>query len=78
MSISGTLLQHLEHGEGEDGRDGPDESLAAGTGVVREELGGEEVGDGLDPQLEAEHLDKLNVISQTEKVYSSIAQGNPE
>ena len=66
--ISATLLQHLEHGEGEDGRDGPDESLAAGTGVVREEFGGEKVGDCLDPQLEAEHLQQVHVITRTDKL----------
>ena len=30
--------EDLEHGEGEDGRDGPDESFAAGAGVVGEKL----------------------------------------
>ena len=50
--------EDLQHGEGEDCGDRPDETFATGTRVVWEKFRGEEIRNCLDAQLETEHLNR--------------------
>ena len=50
--------EDLQHGEGEDCGDRPDETFATSTRVVWEKFRGEKIRNCLDAQLETEHLNR--------------------